>query len=87
MIEIVYFGVLCRPFDQYWAMPVENPECATYHKYSIIQMVFNISSDLWLVASPMPLVHQSKFPMKRKIVLGTMFALALITILAAILNK
>lgn len=24
LMEILYFGVWCRPFDQYWAVPVAN---------------------------------------------------------------
>jgi len=24
LMEILYFGVWCRPFNQYWAVPVEN---------------------------------------------------------------
>ncbi len=86
-IEIVYYGVVCKPFHQYWAMPVSNAECATYHTYSIVQMVFNISSDLWLILAPMPLVRSARLPLKRKIVLVCMFSLAGVTIIAAILNK
>jgi hypothetical protein len=26
VMEILYFGVWCRPFDQYWAVPVANRE-------------------------------------------------------------
>jgi hypothetical protein len=24
VMEILYFGVWCRPFDQYWAVPTSN---------------------------------------------------------------
>jgi hypothetical protein len=87
VIEIFYYFVLCRPFSQYWAMPVQNIQCATYQHYSIIQMVFNISSDLWLIISPMPIIHSTRLPLKRKALLGSMFALGFVTIIAAILNK
>jgi hypothetical protein len=50
-------------------------------------MVFNISSDLWLILAPMPLVRSARLPLKRKIVLVCMFSLAGVTIIAAILNK
>jgi hypothetical protein len=26
LMEILYFGVWCQPFDQYWAVPVANSE-------------------------------------------------------------
>jgi hypothetical protein len=86
-IEIFYYGVFCRPFNQYWAMPVENLQCATYHNYSILQMVFNISSDFGLIIAPLPMVLKSQLPRRRKIVLFFIFSMALFTILAAILNK
>jgi hypothetical protein len=27
LMDILYFGVWCRPFNQYWAVPVENSKC------------------------------------------------------------
>jgi hypothetical protein len=87
IIEVVYYGIVCRPFSQYWALPVTNSECATYHTYSIVQMVFNISSDLGLIIIPSVMVWIAHIPLKRKIVLLGIFGIAILTIIAAIMNK
>jgi hypothetical protein len=86
-IEVCYFFVLCRPFSQYWAMPVSNPQCATYAHYSIIQMVFNISSDAALILIPCYMFYISRLSNKRKSLLSVIFSLAFFTIIAATLNK
>jgi hypothetical protein len=87
VIEITYYSVFCRPFSQYWAMPVKDQQCATYQHYSILQMCFNISSDFGLILMPLPMVRQAHLPNRRKAVLLAIFCMAGFTILAAILNK
>lgn len=87
IIEVCYYGVLCRPFSQYWAVPADNPQCATYSTYSKIQMVFNISSDLMIITLPSSIIYRSALPLKRKIALMGLFMMGIFTILAAILNK
>ena len=86
-IEIPYFFVLCRPFSQYWAMPVHNPQCASYWNYCIIQMVFNVSSDLLTLLVPLPFVVGAHVPPAKKVLLAGIFSLGIFVILAAILNK
>lgn len=87
VIMITYYAVYCRPFSQYWAMPVSNPQCATYQHYSITQAVFNISSDAFMFAIPIPLIVKAKLPRRRKLLLLLVMSLGLFTIIAAILNK
>ncbi|APA07176.1 hypothetical protein SS1G_04098 [Sclerotinia sclerotiorum 1980 UF-70] len=87
VIMFVYYVGVCRPFQQYWAVPVQDKQCATYQHYSIVQMVFNISSDLGLILIPLWMFYIARLPPKRKAVLMAVFSLALFTILAAILNK
>jgi hypothetical protein len=87
VIQVCYYAILCTPFRQYYALPVVNSECATYTNYSKIQMVFNISSDLFIIILPVSILWRSKLPMKRKFVLMGLFSLGLFTILSAILNK
>ncbi|RKF77015.1 hypothetical protein GcC1_067022 [Golovinomyces cichoracearum] len=87
IVEIAYYVILCQPFSQYWAMPVQNSECTTYHKYSVIQMVLNISSDLFLFFLPTWIVLRSKMLPRQRIICLVPFSLALITIIFAILNK
>ncbi|TQS36371.1 hypothetical protein Golomagni_03183 [Golovinomyces magnicellulatus] len=87
VVEIAYYAILCQPFTQYWAMPVQNSECTTYHKYSVIQMVLNISSDLFLFFLPTWIVLRSKMLPKQRLICLVPFSLASITIIFAILNK
>lgn len=68
-------------------MPVENTECTTYHNYSVIQMVFNISSDLFLFFLPSWIVLRSKMLPKQRLICLVPFSLAMITIIFAVLNK
>lgn len=56
VIMVTYYAVYCRPFSHYWALPVSNLQCATYQHYSITQAVFNISSDAFMFAIPIPLI-------------------------------
>jgi hypothetical protein len=87
VIEICYYAILCRPFTQYWAVPVHNPQCATYTHYSIIQMVFNLSSDIMIIFLPGAILWRSSLPWKRKIALIGLFALGFFTIACAVANK
>ncbi|KAL2821457.1 hypothetical protein BDW59DRAFT_150115 [Aspergillus cavernicola] len=87
VIEITYFAVYCRPFSQYWAIPVDNPQCATYQHYSITQAVFNLSSDAWMLAIPIPLLKGTQMPTRKKILLMSVLCLGIFVMIAAILNK
>ncbi|KAM7194148.1 hypothetical protein V8F20_008068 [Naviculisporaceae sp. PSN 640] len=80
-------GHWCQPIEQYWALPVENSECATYYKHMIFATAFNISSDLMLLAIPIPIVIQSQLPLKRKLILCGVLGLGAFNILMAILNR
>ncbi|KAJ5774096.1 hypothetical protein N7457_008992 [Penicillium paradoxum] len=87
VIMVTYYGVYCRPFSQYWAMPVKDLQCATYQHYSITQAVFNISSDVVMFIIPIPLLIQAQLKRRRKVVLIGVMSLGLFTVIAAILNK
>ncbi|KAJ5731352.1 uncharacterized protein N7483_005860 [Penicillium malachiteum] len=87
VIMVCYYAIYCRPFSQYWAMPVHNMQCATYQNYSITQAVFNISSDAVMFAIPIPLLIRAQLKKARKVLLLGVMSLGLFTIIAAILNK
>ncbi|KAF7893202.1 uncharacterized protein EAF02_000740 [Botrytis sinoallii] len=87
VIMFVYYVGVCRPFKQYWAVPVQDEQCATYQHYSIVQMAFNISSDFGLILIPLWMFYIARLPPMRKAILMGVFSLAVFTILAAILNK
>ncbi|KIW00495.1 uncharacterized protein PV09_08016 [Verruconis gallopava] len=79
--------IFCHPFSQYWALPVSNQQCANYEHYCIVQMVFNVSSDLLMLAIPIPLIIRAQVSVpKRALLVGT-FGLGLFTVTASILDK
>jgi hypothetical protein len=73
-VQIAFFTA-CRPFNGYWAVPPPNPQCTTLEHYAIVQAVFNISSDLLIIALPIPLIASLSLPLKQKIGLGLLFSL------------
>ncbi|KAF4962768.1 hypothetical protein FSARC_9172 [Fusarium sarcochroum] len=92
IMEILYLGVWCRPFNQYWAVPPDNTQCSAATNHLITNAVLNISSDVMIILIPMPIFLKSQLPLKRKVVLIAVFALGAFTascptILSAILNK
>ncbi|KAK8138243.1 hypothetical protein PG984_001623 [Apiospora sp. TS-2023a] len=95
VMEILYFGVWCRPFNQYWAVPPDNTQCSAATNHLITNAVLNISSDFMIILIPMPVLVQAQLPIKKKAILCGVFALGTFTmltsrdlqILAAVLNK
>ena len=55
-----YFSLWCRPFYNYWSVPVANPQCATAEDHLILNFALNVTSDLMILAIPLPLLIRSK---------------------------
>lgn len=87
VMEILYFGVWCRPFHNYWALPTPNPQCDAATNHLITNAVLNISSDLIMLCIAFTLFGRSRLPLNRKAILCGIFSLGVFVILAAILNK
>jgi hypothetical protein len=87
VMEILYLGVWCRPFSQYWAVPPDNVQCSAATNHLITNTVFNISTDIMIILIPMPIFLRSQINLRKKAVLCGVFALGTFTILCAILNK
>ncbi|KAL8786501.1 MAG: hypothetical protein Q9213_002728 [Squamulea squamosa] len=87
LVQILYLGVWCRPIQQYWQVPVDNSQCASYYHHLITSAVFNITSDLMMIYIPLPILIKARLPLKRKIVLCGVFSLGILVILSAILNR
>ena len=86
-MEIFYFGVWCRPFRNYWAVPTPNIQCDAAIDHLITNAVFNLSSDLVMMAIGLPMFLRMQLPMRKKIPVVLIFSLGFFTIIAAILNK
>lgn len=80
VMEILYFGVWCRPFNQYWAVPPDNVQCSAATNHLITNAVLNISSDLMIIMIPMPVLLQAQLPIKKKAILCGVFALGTFTV-------
>lgn len=87
VMEILYFGVWCRPFNQYWAVPPNSIQCSAETYHLITNAVFNISSDLFIITIPMPVFLHINIAPRKKYILCVVFALGIFTIGAAIANK
>ncbi|OJD37978.1 uncharacterized protein BKCO1_500096 [Diplodia corticola] len=87
IIQITFFGVWCRPFNQYWAINPDNEQCANYGNYCIMILVFNTTSDLLLMWVPIPLIWKAQMKRKKKIMLCAVFSLGIFNVIAAVLNK
>lgn len=87
IMEILYFGVWCRPFYDYWAVPTPNEQCSAAIHHLITNAVFNISSDLLMLMIPLPLLLKSRLPVANKLILCVLFSLGIFVILCAVLNK
>jgi hypothetical protein len=86
-MEILFFGVWCRPFHNYWSVPAANPQCSTYHDHLIVNTVFNISSDLMMLCIPLPILIRAKLPIQKKLILCVVFSLGIFVIICAVLSK
>ncbi|KAL1888918.1 hypothetical protein Cpir12675_005981 [Ceratocystis pirilliformis] len=84
--EISYF-TMCMPFNQYWAIPPDNEQCATLEYYGVVQGVFNISSDMMMLSIPISIVVNLQVPWRKKLVLGLVLTMGIFVILAAIMCK
>ncbi|ORY60269.1 uncharacterized protein BCR38DRAFT_375428 [Pseudomassariella vexata] len=76
----------CTPIEEYWRVPVKYSQCATYYDHMIFATSFNVSSDLMLLAIPIPLIIRTQFPLKRKLILCCVLGSSS-QILTAILNR
>ena len=87
VMEILYLGVWCRPFHNYWALPTPNIQCSAATNHLIVNAVFNISSDVVMLSIALTLFIRIKLPLDRKLILCGIFGLGVFVILSAVLNK
>lgn len=84
---ILYFGVWCRPFSDYWAVPTDNVQCTTALNHLITNLVFNLSSDVMIIAIPLPLLMKQHLATKKKLLMIFPFTLGFFSMICAILSK
>lgn len=87
VMEVLYFGYWCRPFHDYWQTPTDNVQCTTALHHLIVNLSFNLSSDLLIMSIPLPLFLRAQMDLKRKLLLVLPFSMGVFTIICAILSK
>ncbi|PLB48235.1 hypothetical protein P170DRAFT_437902 [Aspergillus steynii IBT 23096] len=85
-VELSLF-LICRPLQNYWAVPTPNEQCSTYQYYEIIQGCISISADVFMLLIGLPLLLQVRVPLKQKLILVIIFGMGIFVIVAAVLNK
>ncbi|GIK04314.1 hypothetical protein Aspvir_008393 [Aspergillus viridinutans] len=87
LIEILFFGVWCRPFSAYWSLPAKSVQCSVYTNHVIITLAFNVTTDVLIMAIPLPLLIRAKLSLSKKLTLCAIFSLGAFVILCSILSK
>ncbi|KAL3429377.1 hypothetical protein BDV09DRAFT_203026 [Aspergillus tetrazonus] len=87
LIEILFFAAWCRPFSAYWSYPPKSQQCSVYTNHVIITLAFNVSTDIMIMAIPLPLLIKAKLSLSKKLTLCALFSLGAFVILCSILSK
>jgi hypothetical protein len=87
VMEILYFAVWCRPIKEYWTIPTNNSQCNALINHRITKAIFNLSSDLIMLVIALQMLIRSQLPLKRKLILCSVFSLGIFVIIASILNS
>jgi hypothetical protein len=87
LIEILFFAVWCRPFSAYWSVPPKSVQCSVYTNHVIITLAFNVTTDLLIMAIPLPLLIRARLSLSKKLTLCAVFSLGAFVILCSILSK
>lgn len=83
----LYYGYWCRPFRAFWETPTPNIQCATQTHHLIINLTFNLTSDLLIIFIPLPMFIKARLELKKKLLLIFPFSLGFFTMVCAILSK
>ena len=83
----LYYGYWCRPFRAFWETPTPKIQCATQTHHLIVNLVFNLTSDLMIIFIPLPLFIKAHLELKKKLLLIFPFSLGFFTMVCAICSK
>lgn len=83
----LYYGYWCRPFKAFWETPTPNIQCATQTNHLIVNLSFNLTSDLMIIFIPLPMFIKAHLDLKKKLLLVFPFSLGFFTMICAILSK
>ncbi|TVY34904.1 hypothetical protein LSUB1_G006825 [Lachnellula subtilissima] len=79
--------VHCTPIQKNWQIkPYPGDKCAVTVSSYVLCAILNVSTDIGILAIPLPIVWKVKIPMRRKIVIGLLLSSGIFVITAAILR-
>ncbi|TLS23364.1 uncharacterized protein PpBr36_06196 [Pyricularia pennisetigena] len=84
--QVMFFSH-CRPFSDLYAFPPPSRDCTTYESYELVEGVLNVTSDLFMLCIPLPLVVRVRMPRRQKAMLVAVFSTGVFVIVAAVLTK
>lgn len=87
VMQILYFGVWCQPFRDYWQVPTRNLQCSATINHLITNLSFNLSSDIMILGIPIPLLLKQHLEWRRKLLMVLPFTFGFLTIACAIMSK
>lgn len=87
IIEICFFAVWCRPFHDYWMIPATTKNCSVYTDHMILVLSLNVSTDLFMMSIPLPLLIQARLSLWKKITLCCVFSLGSFVIICCCMSK
>ena len=85
VLEICYYFVWCWPFSNKWLNPTGQCGVPTHHL--IMEAVFNISSDIALMAVMIPMIIFSGLPRKETCYVCGLFGLGVFVVFCAAASK
>ena len=83
----LYYGYWCQPFSAFWQTPTPNIQCATQTHHLIVNLTFNLTSDLLTIFIPLPMFIKARLEWRKKLLLVFPFSLGFFTMVCAILSK
>lgn len=81
------YGGWCRPFSQYLSLNPEVIQCLTWKNYNILQLTFDVSTDLLILCIPVSVVLSANMAWAKKVALISIFCLGLFVVACAVLTK
>ena len=89
LIVVLNLFLSCRPFHHMWQI---SPDPGQYCYPAIspalvwVYLSFNVATDLYLIAIPMPMLFKAAMPRWKRALLVALFSLGLFVVMAAILR-
>ena len=87
VIEILFFALWCRPFNNYWSVPPANLQCSVYRNHLILVLTLNVASDFFMLFIPLPVLIKARLTLIKKLTLCVVFSLGGFVIVCCILSK